>query len=193
MSSSTEYRYNRLTWAEMNDAIARAAGRHPADRLDRAARPAPAARRRSLPVRVGLPGGRAARRRQASSSCRRSPTGSTCTTSTSPARSTSSRRSSSPSASTSPRASPTTASRRSCIVNGHGSNAPLIDLIARRTTLRDRLALRRLPLHQPGRGAVPRDQGDRRSSPTPTSSRPRSTSTSRRSGCRWTRPAPATT
>ena len=26
-------------------------------------------------------------------------------------------------------------SRRSCIVNGHGSNAPLIDIIARRTTL----------------------------------------------------------
>ena len=93
----TEYRYNRLTWPEMNDAIARQpVVILPTGSTEQHGRHLPLDVDLLLCESVCLEAGAAPR--AASWSCRRSRTGSTCTTSTSPARSTSSRRSSSRSA-----------------------------------------------------------------------------------------------
>ena len=56
-NAQTEYRYNRLTWPEMNDAIAAQKLVILPTGVDGAAWQAPAAGRRHVPVRIGLPGG----------------------------------------------------------------------------------------------------------------------------------------
>ena len=78
------------------------------------------------------------------------------------------------------------------VVNGHGSNAPLIDLIARKTTLETQSLgfasnYASFLMINSTRYANPR------SSPTPTSSRLRSTCAWRPNGSRWTTPPRATT
>ena len=64
MSDQIEYRYNRLTWPEMNEAIGAAAGSDPTDGLDRAARPSSADRRRSAAGGNDQPRGRQALQRR---------------------------------------------------------------------------------------------------------------------------------
>ena len=97
MDKDREYRYNRLTWPEMNDAIARQkVVILPTGSTEQHGRHLPIDVDLFLAESICLEAGR--RAEGGCWFCRRSPMGSTCTTSTSPARSTSSRKSSSPSA-----------------------------------------------------------------------------------------------
>ena len=183
-----EYRYNRLTWPEMNEAIAAPEAGDPAHRIDRAARPPSAAGRGYLPVRI------ASAWRSAGSAPDQvlvlPPVAyglnlhhidfpgtihiepevfiAFCLNIT--------------------KSVAYHGFRKILLVNGHGSNAPADrpgraqdgagDRVA---VLRDRLLL--VPAWRPSRRC-----GRSGSWPTPTNSRPRSTCTWPPSGSRWTRP-----
>jgi hypothetical protein len=79
------------------------------------------------------------------------------------------------------------------IVNGHGLQRAADRRRRPADHAGDGVALRRLPLLLAGRRGVLQPSRTPRRSPTPTSSRPRSTSTWRRSGSGWSWPAPTTT
>ncbi len=112
MEAASEHRYNRLTWEQMNDAIAaQKVVILPVGSTEQHGPHLPLDVDAFLVESVCLELGRA--RPIACSCCRPSPSASTGTTSTFPARSTSSPRHSSRSASASPRASRITDSRRS--------------------------------------------------------------------------------
>ena len=83
---------------------------------------------------------------------------------------------------------------RILFVNGHGSNQPLVDIAARLISLEHRDAVCGSCFYLQARGQARHRRGPRLRVAaagwrTPASSRPRSTSRSSRSSCRWTRPS----
>ena len=133
--AKTEYRYEKLTWPEINDAV---------DLGKVCIVPCGAVEQHGphLPLDVDLvcpqrhrQRGRASRSPTRCWCCRSSPTATPGTSWTSPARSTTTSSTSCTTCSTSPRSLAYHGFKKIVLLNGHGSNMPNLDLVARRTNL----------------------------------------------------------
>ena len=133
--AATEYRYEKLTWPEINDAVD--LGKVcivPCGAVEQHGPHLPLDVDLVCPVGIANGAGRADPRQDARPA-RSSPTATPATSWTSPARSTPTSSTSCTRCSTSPRSLAYHGFKKIILLNGHGSNMPNLDLVARRTNL----------------------------------------------------------